>query len=143
MFDDMLREPKVIATGFIWIAAIVISLGLMFSPFIDEEWLLSIPVTAAFLSTLAVWLSGKSSGEAIARLTQSAAEKSKRGAPQPADADSKMRLLLELMDDDERQAFKDALKRQMLGSAGANDGELDHDTLESLLDDAPKRRRGG
>jgi hypothetical protein len=31
----------------------------------------------------------------------------------------------------------------MLGSAGASDGELDHDTLESLLDDAPKRRRGG
>ncbi len=59
----------------------------------------------------------------------------------PTDPDAKMRLLLEMMDEDERYAFKQAMKDQMLRSS--RDGELnyDADSLGALLDEDEPRRR--
>ena len=46
-------------------------------------------------------------------------------------------LLLELMDDEEREAFKEALKQRTLDNIGYDDGELPYsnETLASLLGD--------
>jgi hypothetical protein len=72
------------------------------------------------------------------RVETPTAEKSKRGG------DDRIATLLALMDDDERQAFKEALKQRMLDSLAqpATDGELpyDSDTLENLLQEQPSRR---
>ena len=66
-----------------------------------------------------------------------AAEKAKR---QPGD---RLNLLLELMDDDEREAFKETLKQRIMDDMRLNDeGELDyHTTLEDLLDDDAIRQQ--
>jgi hypothetical protein len=66
-----------------------------------------------------------------------AAEKAKR---QPGD---RLSLLLELMDDDEREAFKETLKQRIMDDMRLNDdGELDyHTTLEDLLDDDSIRQQ--
>ncbi len=67
-----------------------------------------------------------------------AVEKSKRGS------DDRLSTLLALMDEDERQAFKETLKQRMLDSLTqpAADGELpyDSDTLETLLQEQSSRR---
>jgi hypothetical protein len=55
----------------------------------------------------------------------------------------KLALLLELMDDDEREAFKEALKRRTLDNIGYDDGELPYssETLASLLEDQESQDR--
>ena len=52
-------------------------------------------------------------------------------------------LLLELMDDEEREAFKETLKRRVLEDMGVDDGELPYaaETLESLLEEEHSTRR--
>lgn len=66
-------------------------------------------------------------------------EKRKRGA-----GDTKAEMLLALMDDDEREAFKQALQDQMLRGAARlrDDGELDDDEvpLADLLAEQERRR---
>ncbi len=75
---------------------------------------------------------------AARRLEAPAVEKNKRGG------DDRLATLLALMDEDERQAFKETLKQRMLDSLTqpATDGELpyDSDTLETLLQEQPSRR---
>src|SRR5690606_23422538 len=72
------------------------------------------------------------------RVEAPAVEKSKRGG------DDRLSTLLALMDEDERQAFKETLKQRMLDSLAqpAADGELPYDsnTLEALLHEQPSRR---
>lgn len=55
----------------------------------------------------------------------------------------KLALLLELMDDDERAAFKETLKKRTLDNMGYDDGELPYssDTLASLLGDEQSQDR--
>lgn len=142
MFDNFMRDPKVLVTGFIWMVCLLISLAILFTPAIDSEWVLSLPLGVAFFSTMAIYMSDadKSKHEAGRGDGTVTIEKAKRDAGDPADA--KMRLLLELMDDDERQAFKETLKRQMLQRSHLDDGEVDSVSVEALLDSQDKRLRG-
>lgn len=59
---------------------------------------------------------------------------------QPGD---RLSMLLELMDEDEREAFKETLKQRLLDDMSLNDdGELGYrTTLEDLLDDDSLRRQ--
>jgi hypothetical protein len=59
------------------------------------------------------------------------------GAPKQADIPYKMALLLEMMDEDEREAFKQQLKRDILAS---ETGYEDFDRL--ALEETEKRKRG-
>ncbi len=61
----------------------------------------------------------------------------------PIDPETRMRLLLEMMDEDERHAFKQAMKDRML--SGSRDGELnyDADSLGALLDEDERYKRKG
>ncbi len=65
-------------------------------------------------------------------------EKRKRG-----NGDTKAEMLLALMDEDERQAFKQALQQRMLESSArlGDDGEIDTPTLEALLNDKRDHHR--
>ena len=65
-------------------------------------------------------------------------EKRKRG-----NGDTKAEMLLALMDEDERQAFKQALQQRMLESSArlGDDGEIDTPTLEALLNDEQDHHR--
>ena len=56
--------------------------------------------------------------------------------------DDKLALLMEIMDEDERAAFKEALKQQVLDDAHYHDGELPYnsDSLESLMVDETRRK---
>lgn len=59
--------------------------------------------------------------------------------------EDKLALLLDLMDEDERVAFKETLKQQVLDDAHYDDGELPYsgDSLESLLTDDRHEDRFG
>lgn len=141
MFNDITRDPKVVVTGFIWLICLVISLAILFSPSINAEWVLSLPLGVAFFSTMAIYMSDadKAKHQAGHGTGTVTVEKAKRDAGDPNE--TKMRLLLELMDDDERRAFKETLKRQVLQSSHLDDGEVDGIAMEALLDDQEKRLR--
>ena len=55
----------------------------------------------------------------------------------------KLSILLELMDEDERAAFKDGLKRQLMNDMRYDDGEQPYsgETLETLMDEERQQRR--
>ena len=100
----------------------------------------AIPIIVAFLGTLII-LGRETQLESRAlQSSQAEQEKSKR------QANEKLAMLMELMDEDERQAFKARLERQVLAEIGtAGDGELPHgsETLESLMqeDEAEQHMR--
>jgi hypothetical protein len=87
-----------------------------------------LPLVIVSLFTLVIWM-----GPSLTSMIERMAEKPKRGS-----TDS-MSALMELMDEDERQEFKQQLKQRMLDnvSRGSVDGELplDSESLELLLDD--------
>jgi len=82
------------------------------------------------VSTIVMWGDfGRRGQWARFESDQSEAAKRKRGT------DDKFSLLMELMDDDERAAFKEALMRRVLADAAdSGDGELPYDaeSLEAL-----------
>jgi hypothetical protein len=97
----------------------------------DVGWLFVLTILATMFTTII--LSGAVPGFSFRSPTQ---EKAKR------QSDSKLALLLELMDEDERTAFKEALKQQALKSE--SDGELSYDVelLEVIeQEDAASRRQ--
>jgi hypothetical protein len=88
----------------------------------DVGWLFALVVLISVFTTLI--LSGALPGFSFRPPGQ---EKAKR------QSDRKLALLLELMDEDERKAFKEALKQQVLESG--SDGELPYDAgLLEMLD---------
>jgi hypothetical protein len=130
---------KVVATITAWfllagisITALIVSGDARFSG--DVTAIILVPLVIGLFVTMAIWLAGESDKHEAAAVTDY--EKAKR---QPGDANTKLRLLLELMDDDEREAFKETLKRRVLDDMTSGDGELlaDAATLESLLSDQP------
>lgn len=136
----MLDLNKLIPTVVIWLVSLGICLAVLLNPN-PEEWIIAIPLIVAGASTGLIWQADadrakyeRVSGHST-RLDS--VEKAKR------DPDAKMRLLLEMMDEDERQAFKESLKRQVMRNAGMNDGELDDEgvSLSSLLNEQEKRLR--
>jgi len=89
-----------------------------------------LPILIALVSTIVMWGDfGRRGQWARFESDQSEAAKRKRGT------DDKFSLLMELMDDDERAAFKEALMRRVLADAAdSGDGELPYDaeSLEAL-----------
>lgn len=128
---------KLIVSSIMWIAVSLISvMALVFGNNMngaDVPIAIIAPLVVALMGTFFIWVApelGKADAEKYKsrRLEQlQSDEKPKRM--------SKMDMLMELMDEDERYAFKEALKRQMLNNL--SDGELNYDaeTLESFMDD--------
>lgn len=97
-------------------------------------------LVAAYASTKAIWgLRDDDDENRVAQRREVLGEKRKRGA-----GDTKAEMLLALLDDDEREAFKRALQAQVLRGAGRlrDDGELDDEVpLADLLREDEERRR--
>jgi hypothetical protein len=96
----------------------------------DVGWLFVVTLLTALFTTIV--LSGALPGVFIGAAGQ---EKTKRHQ------DDKLALLLELMDNDERRAFTEALKQRVL--EGESDGELPYDAelLEALEQEPAASRR--
>ena len=138
-------KAKMIATIAMWVMGIVITVSAMSRDFlgtpIPEQnmvWLAIGPLVIAVMGTFMLWVVPEldNVGTVSKSVSVTSEQKAKR---QQGD---KLSLLLELMDDDEREAFKHLLKRQVLEESGYADGELSYgsETLESLLNDEPARR---
>ena len=116
---------KTIVTSFMWLILGVISiLGIVFSDGpggYDPTWIVIMPMILAFAGTFSIWvLPGLAGVEQNESVNEQHIEKAKRQA-----GTSKLDLLLEMMDDDEREAFKQTLKRQVLSDMRlGEDGEL-------------------
>jgi hypothetical protein len=93
------------------------------------------PLLLATFLTLTVWIA-----PTLSSIIESRTEKAKRSQSDSLSA------LMELMDEDERQEFKQQLKQRMLDnvSRGSVDGELplDSESLESLLDEENTEYKG-
>lgn len=120
----MSYHSKQNTTIFIWIATTIISIFSLMS----EGWVVSIPLGVALFATVAVWSSGNESDAKEVKTQSSATEK--RGD----NTAYTMALLMEMMDDEEREAFKSQLKRRILSGETVTD--------ESLIMDMEKRKRG-
>jgi hypothetical protein len=134
----MSGASKTAATVAMWIAVAVTEFGISIygaESGADIGTLLMVPFLMAVLLTFVLWVVPEIRGRRYRDAADDwTLEKAKR---QPVD---KMTLLLDLMDDDEREAFKETLKRRVL--AELDDSELPEDaaTLESLLyDDRPQQ----
>jgi hypothetical protein len=109
----------------IWVSAAVMCLAIaIYGATNDqgvESWVLAFPILMATLLTSALWLS------TVLIESRDVIEKTKR---QPTD---KLALLKELLDDDELDAFKQALKQSLLEQQ--SDGELpyDEESLNALI----------
>ena len=131
---------RMFVTIMMWISIAVTEFGIAIYGAVSKRDItlpLMIPLIIAFLGTLAIWvipeyLASRSAPES----THADSSKTKR---QGVD---KLSLLLELMDDEERAAFKKRLERQVLEEANVGeDGELpdEGNTLESLFYEEGKR----
>ncbi len=101
-------------------------------------WVALGAMAAALVATFFIWVlseavkkpaAGQSGQQRV--ISERDVSKAKR---QPGD---RLSMLLELMDEDEREAFKETLKQRLLDDMSLNDdGELGYrTTLEDLLDD--------
>ena len=133
MFKDIIQG---IITLFIWAVCGVIAIGVNVDAV--SFWGAIVAIVAlsmAMGATAVIWGDGESdfTDEGAASGAENDdyyREKRKRGA-----GDTKAEMLLALMDEDERQAFKQALQQRMLESSArlGDDGEINTTTLESLL----------
>lgn len=133
---------RVISTAVMWLICGAIAIAAIFAS--DGDLGSTMPVIgsvmlAATAASFFVWggteaLAGSSASQA--KPEAESYEKAKR----QSSADSRMKLLLEMMSDDERAAFKDGLRRQVLEDMrGSSDGELPTG-LDALLN-APREKR--
>ena len=110
----------------------------------DATAITLVPLVLAMIGTAIIWTTDSEKSESSSeKVTVEALEKAKREGK----STDRLALLLELMDEDERSAFKESLKQGVLADMGYHgDGEspFNYDTLESLLDegDQEKRLRG-
>ena len=130
-----------VATIFIWMMVAGISITtIMQSNYgiqSGEGIVIIMSMIVGAIATGAIWKnSGNSSQEP--QNAQQRLEKAKRGA---ASGNSKLALLMEMMDDNEREAFKDTLKQRLLDEAvyGSSDGESL--SLETLLEEEARYDR--
>ena len=126
---------KAITTLGIWLSIVAITIVLNVTGN-SMGWLVSMAAMAfAFIITLQIWDKNRTLTGNV-HVAESS-EKAKRST----DPDAKMRMVLEMMDEDERYAFKQAMKERML--SGSRDGELnyDADSLGALLDEDERYRR--
>jgi hypothetical protein len=135
MPDKFRDTVRLIASMFIWA---VIGLIPLLSLAIAEEiaapvaWITLFGMAFAYAATRQIWNLGGEEDEK--KQSGDYAGKRKRGS-----GDTKADMLLALMDDDEREAFKEALKQRMLDSSArlSDDGEIESEfdvtSLEALL----------
>lgn len=157
MFNNL---GRVITTMFIWGVSLVLSIMSFYMW--DEGGLpplitMTLIMVVLALTTHATGIIWKNSGQerprqrptvqVPANLSRTNQEKQKRGA-NPVIRDEKLALLYELMDDDERRAFKRALQEDYLSTpkrarplSTLVDGELPFDD-ESYFDDEDDYYRG-
>ncbi len=115
----------------IWFSMALVAIGIAVGS--SSPALLAVPISVALIMTIALVLVP----DVVAVLTAQR-EKAKR---EPQD---RLSMLLELMDEDERAAFKESLKRRVLDDIGrTDDGELPADdaTLAALLDEEQAQKR--
>ena len=100
-------------------------------------FLVAIPWVFAVGGTAIIWSSEATGHNHAPDVTQSS-EKAKRRSRR----EEQMALLTDLMDDDERDDFKERLKRRILEDTNYADGELPETggTLESLLGEEQAKR---
>lgn len=140
-------NPQLQLSIMVWIAAAVgfFAIGIYGAiSELDVAGLFIMMMVAAMASTIMIWMLpifGNRS-EHTEQTQQQEPGKAKR------EGDDRLALLLSLMDDDEREAFKAALKQRVLADVGGpvggpDDGELPYDaeSLETLLysEDAERR----
>ncbi|MEQ8675139.1 MAG: hypothetical protein RLP44_20545 [Aggregatilineales bacterium] len=138
---------KAVATITVWVICGVIGISVVMFSNGGYSWdMIGIPLIAAILATFFMWAVPELVKEDVekARIAggQSATEKQKRNAtPQ---GESRLSMLMELMDDDEREAFKHTLKQRILAENRlSDDGEFYSGVpLNDLLaeDDADRQR---
>lgn len=120
----MNERNKAVATIGIWFSAMIISIFVLVnSIFLGSGTVaaLAIPMGLAFLTTAVVWNSPPSNK------TPSNEKKGDNTA-------YTMALLMEMMDEDERQAFKSRLQERILSGDSVTDG--------SIIQEMEKRKRG-
>lgn len=141
--NDRTVISRTIITVVMWLVMGAISFFALASSVFIEDWavvvLTLVPLVMAVIGTAFVWDVGGSADDEAQHSAQS--EKAKRQA-----GDDRVRMLLELMDDDEREALKQQLRAQMLrgdsGSRLGQDGELPVNFADLLDDDEDKKRVG-
>lgn len=129
-------DKRVSATMFIWLG-IAIAIGVSgagdASTFSDEV-VTGLLAGAAFLTTAAVWFLGRDTSASMSANTSRSAQETHKAKNSTDQPDQRTRLLLELMDEDERQALKNRLIAEMEA-----DGE--DVSLSDLLQERPRQQR--
>ena len=140
---------KAVATITVWVICGVIGITVvMFSNGVYSWDMIGVPLIAAILATFFMWVAPELAKEdaekariEAMRSGQKAPGKPKRNTP-AAHSDSRLSMLMELMDEDEQQAFKHTLKQRVLAEQRlSDDGEFYSGVpLNELLDDADHQR---
>ena len=118
------HTSKFIVSLVMWIGILGISLATLLNSQTIESWVVAVvalgSLIAGTIGTAAIWSPQVLTDHAEPSRQAGDFEKAKRQAGM-----SKLDLLMEMMDDDEREAFKHSLKRQVLTDMRLNDdGEL-------------------
>ncbi|MDX2075534.1 MAG: hypothetical protein SFZ02_03830 [bacterium] len=121
--NDKSRETTTIV---IWGITAVLS----FFALMSEGWVISIPLGVALICTLVIWITGAIEKTAGVGQNNQNYTSEKRGD----NSAYTMALLMEMMDEDEREEFKSQLKRRILSGESVTD--------ESIIMDMEKRKRG-
>lgn len=133
---------KLIVSTVMWIAVSLISImSIIFGNNMsggDVTMAVIAPLVVGLLGTFFIWVAPELNK---ADVEKHKARQRDRYADEKPKRMSKMDMLMEMMDEDERRAFKETLKRQMLNNL--SDGELNYDaeSLESLMDEEKRLRR--
>jgi hypothetical protein len=113
-------------TAFIWILATIMTVVAFVSANSGnlEDWIMVVPLVVAMFTTVAIWESSKGD-------SSKSDEKGSSGKKGDSTAYT-MALLMEMMDDDEREEFKYNLKNRILSGEAVTD--------ESLAEELQKRK---
>jgi ABC-type transport system involved in cytochrome bd biosynthesis fused ATPase/permease subunit len=106
-----------------------ITAALSFFALMSEGWVIAIPLGVALICTLVIWITG-----AIEKTAGVGQNNQNYTSEQRGDSAYTMALLMEMMDEDERDEFKSQLKRRILSGETVTD--------ESIIMDMEKRKRG-
>ncbi|HRF94848.1 MAG TPA: hypothetical protein PLZ51_06635, partial [Aggregatilineales bacterium] len=96
------------ATAVIWFISAIISIIVLVNSMFLEDWVLAIPLGIAMIATIAIWESGNSAKYEAKSSSRSESVK------QTDNTAYSMALLMEMMDEDEREEFKHNLKQRIL-----------------------------
>lgn len=139
MNEDSNDRAKAIATAVIWLSLAMISLFAVANSYSMGDLAVillgTLPVLLALLGTIIIWVVAPM----VTQPRTGSIEKAKRGS-----GGDRLAILLEMLDDDEREAFKKMLKQQAMREMGSSsriseDGELPFDA--DLWDEHAANRR--